>query len=171
MRIMPLLFISSALNLACVAQSAKVIFYTPSLSAKDAAMTGIVPVGNAPFPGWLYDAGERLAHFQRGRFVILNLSPGKHTFSASGSSKKPSTKTLSLDLARGEQYCVRLRAKYVNWVVLPISSYEGEIEQVPCAKAVDEAQKDKALPLERIEKVTQGMLDPTQELPSQRSLP
>jgi hypothetical protein len=160
------LLLTLALNSVCIAQDAKVIFYTPTLPAKDAVRVGIVPVGAAPFPGWLWDASNRLAHFQIGRFVVFRFSPGKHVFSGSGSSKVASSNVLPLDLVAGGIYCVRLTAKYVNWVVLPVSSFNGEIAQVPCDKAVKDARNDKPLNQERIEKTALSKLNQLQELPN-----
>jgi hypothetical protein len=162
------LVLALALTSTCLAQTGKVTFYSDALPVKDAIRVGVVPAGKAPFPGWLYDGNQRLAHFSVGRFITLRLEPGTHLFSASSSSKKPASRGLQLEISSGGNYCVRLSSQYVNWVVVPVQSYQGRIEQVPCGKAIEEAGKTKPLDKGRVEKAAQDKLDPSQAFPKEQ---
>lgn len=159
------LILALALNSTCPAQTGKVTFYCDGDTVKDSLKRGVEPVGRGPFPGWLYDGNERLAHFEAGRFITLRIEPGPHLFSASGSSKNPASRVLPLVITSGSNYCVRLSAQYENWIVLPLYSYQGRIEQVACDQAIKQAGKTKPLKRGRIDKAAQDKLDPVQEFP------
>jgi hypothetical protein len=174
-----LLLAGATLTMHGLAQTAKVTFYSDAIEAKDALRIGLVPAGNEPFPGWLYDGSDKLAHFLPGHFVTFHLQPGIHAFSASGSSKRPSSgvpqgnshrpsSVLHLEIERGENYCVRLSAKYVNWAVIPMQTYEPRIEQVPCNEEINEAKNTKPLDKKRIEKSAQDDIDPSLVFPKEQ---
>ena len=100
---------------ASVAQTGIVTFYSDALPVKDAVRVSVVPAGKESFPGWLYDGSQRLAHFSAGRLATFHFEAGMHIFSASPSSKKPTSKVLQLEVRSGGNYCVRLSSQYVNW--------------------------------------------------------
>jgi hypothetical protein len=151
----------------CIAQTAKVTFYSPSMTRKEAAKILTVPVGTAPFYGWIYDMDKKLANIWTGKFVTFSFDPGKHTFSPSKQPDKSPKSALELDLQNGETYCVRLTMKYESTIVLPVGFSQARFTQIPCAQAKQEAQRLKALAKKRVDKDALANWDSSQEFPKQ----
>ena len=95
---------------SCIAQTGTVTFYSIGMSANEVVKDAVVPVGTAPFTGWLFDGNKRLAHFQRGRFVSFRLAEGEHQF----------TVPLSLQRTWKED---RTKSESGSQVVITVSAY------------------------------------------------
>jgi hypothetical protein len=68
----------------------------------------LIPVGTAPFTGWLFDGEQKVAHAQAGRFMSFRLVVGEHKFTVPYKSKGPGKTALHLKVENGGHYCVRL---------------------------------------------------------------
>ena len=124
----------AAIAMPCRAQTGRVTFYSIGLSAKQQVKDAVIPVGTAPFTGWLFDGSQRMMHAQSGRFMTFHLAAGEHQFTVPYHSSGPGKTTLHLRV-NGGHYCVRLSAKYVNTVVLPFRFLDSQVEQVSCQQA------------------------------------
>jgi hypothetical protein len=155
------------------AQTGTVTFYSIDLSAKKQVKTALAPVGMVPFTGWLFDGDKRLAHASRGRFMSFQLPAGPHDFTVPYKSKGPGTKPcqpmdcLRLDVESGGHYCVRLSAKDVNPIVVPIMFVDSRIEQVSCRDASQEAGKYKRIDLKRVEPAQRSALGASPDFPQE----
>jgi hypothetical protein len=153
------------------AQTGTVTFYSINLSAKKQIKTALAPVGTVPFTGWLFDGDKRLAHATRGRFMSFQLPAGSHDFTVPYKSKGPGRKPcqptdcLQLEVESGRHYCVRLSAKDVNPIIVPIMFVDSRIEQVSCHEASQEAAKYKRIDLKRVEPALRSALDASPEFP------
>jgi hypothetical protein len=153
------------------AQTGTVTFYSIDLSAAKQVQTALSPVGTVAFTGWLFDNSKRVAHATRGRFMTFQLPAGLHNFSVPYKSKGPGKKPcqpmdcLHLDVESGKKYCVRLSAKDVNPIVVPIMFLDSRIEQVSCGVASQEAGKYKRIDLERVEPTFRYALEPAPDYP------
>ncbi len=152
----------------CMAQTAKVTFYSPTMTRKEAAKILTVPVGTEPFTGWIYETDKKLANIWIGQFVTFNFDPGKHTFSSSKQPAKSPKSALELDLQKGETYCVRVTMKYENTVVVPLMAFsQARFTQIPCAQAKQEAERLKPLAKKRVDKAALENWDLSQKFPEQ----
>jgi hypothetical protein len=150
----------------CVAQTGSVTFYSNALTAKETVKLTLVPVGEQPFSGWLFDGPQRLAHARPGRFITFRLAPGTHSFTVPWKGSGPGKTPLVFNVAEGAHYCVRLSAKYVNGsVLLPVGWANSRIEQVPCQQAFQEAGTSKPLERKRVDAGALGELDPSPTFP------
>jgi hypothetical protein len=155
----------------CAAQTGTVTFYSIELSVKQQVKTAVAPVGMASYTGWLFDGDKKMAHAKRGQFMTFHLPAGTHEFVADYSSKGPVKKPcmpphcLSLEIAGGSHYCVRLSAKDVNTIVVPILVVSSRIEQLPCGEAFQEAGKYKRIELKRVDSAAQTLLDVSPDFP------
>jgi hypothetical protein len=155
----------------CSAQTGTVTFYSIQLSAGQQAKVALSPVGTVAFTGWLFDGDKKLVHAARGRFMTFQLPAGPHDFSTPYKSKGPGKKPcapmdcLHLEVGSGSHYCVRLSAKDVNTIVIPLSFVNSRIEQVSCHDAFQEAGKYKRIDLKRVDSGAQALLDPSMEFP------
>jgi hypothetical protein len=153
------------------AQTGTVTFYSINLSSKKQVKTAVTPVGTVPFTGWLFDGDKRLVHASRGRFMSFQLPAGPHDFTvpykSKGAGKKPCQPMdcLHLDVESGRHYCVRLSAKDVNPIVVPIMFVDSRIEQVSCQDASQEAGKYKRIDLKRVEPAVRSALDASPDFP------
>ena len=147
------------------AQTGTVTFYSINLSAKKQVETALAPVGTVAFTGWLFDDYKRVAHATRGRFMSFRLPAGPHNFTVPYKSRGPGNKPcqprdcLHLEVESGQQYCVRLSAKDVNPIVVPIMFLDSRIEQVSCREASLEAGKYKPIAPGRVEPTFRSALD------------
>jgi hypothetical protein len=66
---------------------------------------------------------------------------------------------LHLNVESGRYYCVRLSAKDVNPIVVPVMFLDSKIEQVSCPEASQEAGKYKRIDLKRVEPTFRSALD------------
>jgi hypothetical protein len=140
--------------LPCCAQTGTVTFYFAQPGIGQEVADGVLPVGQVPFTGFLYDGSQRMARARGGRFVIFRLPVGEHQFSASYRSLDPGDPAVHLNLADGGSYCVRLSATSKSGSpFIPLGVAHSVIMQVPCDKALKEAGKYKALELKRIDPV------------------
>ena len=163
-----LVFGSLFIAAPCIAQTAKVTFYSHTMTRKEAAKVLTVPVGTEPFCGWIYDMDKKLANLWTAKFVTFSFDPGKHTFSSSKQPDKSPKSALELDLQKGETYCVRVTMKYENTVVLPLMAFsQARFTQIPCAQAKQEAQRLKPLAKKRVDKIALANWDSSQEFPVQ----
>ncbi len=165
MRFLGFLVLGLALGPVCMAQKARVVFYSNAYGVKS-TVAGLAPVSRQPFPGWLYEGDEKLAPFRAGRFVVLDFEAGTHVFMANHSSDQSSPNVLVLNVEADSTHCVRLSAEAVNWYLTGIQTYHGRIEEVPCGAVAGELQKMKALSTKRMPKPAQDRLDPVQEAPT-----
>lgn len=153
------------------AQTGTVTFYSIDLSIKKQFKVALAPVGTVAFTGWLFDGDKRVGHARRGRFLKLQLPAGPHDFTVPYKSKGPGRgpcqpmNCLHLDVESGRHYCVRLSAKDVNPIVVPIMVLDSRIEQVPCQQASQEAGKYKRLDLKRVEPAFRSVLDAAPDFP------
>ena len=154
------------------AQTGTVTFYSINLSIKKQVKTALAPVGTVPFGGWLFDGNDkRMAHASRGRFMSFQLPAGPHDFWAPYRSKGPGKEPcqplgcLHLDVESGRHYCVRLSAKDVNPIVVPLMYLHSRIEQVSCQEAFQEAGMYKRIDLKRIEPALRSVLDASPDFP------
>ena len=106
----------------------------------------IVPVGTAPIGAWIHDGKKALAWVSTNRFVVLNVEPGVHRFSASESKKWSPRQTVELNVVTGATYCLRTSARYVTVPVERAGYAWGQLAVVPC----NDAGKDlaEAIPAE-----------------------
>ena len=167
MRILGFVACALLMGPVCLAQKARVVFYSDAFGVKN-SLAGIAPTSRQPFPGWLYEGDERLAHFRAGRFLVLDFEPGMHVFSANRSSDQSSPNVLALNLAADSTYCVRLSAAFVNWYPTGVQTYRGRMEAVPCGTATGAVQKMKTLDRKNLLKPAEDKLDQVQELPAQK---
>lgn len=153
------------------AQTGTVTFYSIDLSAKKQVKTALAPVGTVAFTGWLFDGDKRLAHATRGRFMSFRLPAGPHDFTVPYKSKGPGRKPcqpmdcLHLDVEIGRHYCVRLSAKDVNPIVVPIMFLDSKIEQVSCQEASQEVGEYQRIDLKRVEPALRPALDASPDFP------
>jgi hypothetical protein len=153
------------------AQSGTVTFYSIELSAKKQVAVALTPVGTVPFTGWLCDGDKRMVHATRGRFMSFQLPAGPHDFTVPYKSKGPGQKPcrprdcLRLEVESGRHYCVRLSARDVNPIVVPIGFVDSQIEQVSCRDASQEAGKYRRIDLKRVEPALRPVLDASPDFP------
>jgi len=153
------------------AQNGTVTFYSINLSAKKQVKIALTPVGTVPFTGWLFDGDRKLAHATRGRFMSVQLPAGPHDFTVPYKSKGPGKKPcqpmdcLHLYVESGRHYCVRLSAKDMNPIIVPIVFVKSMIEQVSCQEASQEAGKYKRIDLKRVEPGLRSALDASPDFP------
>src|SRR3984957_15344026 len=146
------------------AQTGTVTFYSINLSAKKQVKTALAPVGTVPFTGWLFDSDKRLAHATRGRFMSFDLPAGPHDCTVRYKSKGPGKKPcqpmdcLHLEVESGRHYCVRLSAKDVNPIVVPIMFVASRIQRAACREASQEAGEYKRIDLKRVEPALRSAL-------------
>ncbi len=152
-------------NGCCVAQTGTVTFYSPKTSAKQGLKDAVVPVGTIGFTGWLFDGDQRLAHAQIGRFMSFHLAAGEHQFTVPYHSNRPGKTLLNLEVESDGHYCVRLFAKYVSAVLLPIAHLDSQIEQISCQQAVQEAGSSRLIDAKRVDPAVQTELDSSPSFP------
>jgi hypothetical protein len=156
----------TAVAIPCLAQTGTVTFYSIGLSAKQQLKSTIVPVGTAPFTGWLFDGNQRMAHAQRESFMTFHLAAGEHQFTVPYDSKDPGKTALHLKVEDGSHYCIRLSAKYKSGSpLLPIAFLDSQIEQVPCQQALKEAGGYKPIDVKRVESAVRTELDSSPSFP------
>jgi hypothetical protein len=117
------------------------------------------------FTGWLFDGDKRIAHWSRGRFMTLRLAVGGHDFSVPYKSRGPEKTALHLDIENGRHYCVRLSARVLSPVLVPVAIVDSRIEALPCQKAVEETGRFKPLDLKRIEAAVRGDVETSPTFP------
>ena len=93
-------------------------------------------VGSALSPS-IYCDGTELARMENGRYVTVNLEPGKHTFT---SNDKQSG--IDLDLKAGDQYFMRLE------IAAGFAKGHGRLVLVAREQGAYELQSDKLKPLD-----------------------
>lgn len=171
---LPELVVVLGLSAACcfaqqvsVQAKATVLIYTPSYPFKQQLRNTVMPKGNASIAVWVYDEKSRLAHLDTSRFVVFDLSSGPHLFSASASDRKPSEKTVALNLVAGERYCLRTDARYVAVPVEGAGVIWGRLEAVPCGQAAKELGKAKPVEARRIDGRQMPNVDACMVLPPQ----
>jgi hypothetical protein len=153
------------------AQTGTVTFYSINLSVKKQVKTALTPVGTVAFTGWLFDGNKRVAHATRGRFMSFQFPAGPHDFWVPYKSKGPGKEPcqpmgcLHLDVESGRHYCIRLSAKDVNAIVIPLMYVHSRIEQVSCQDASQEAGKYKRIDLKRVEPAILSALDASADFP------
>jgi hypothetical protein len=157
----------AAVSVPCLAQAGtgSVTFYSIGLSARDELRDAVVPVGAFSFTGWLFDGDHRMAHAQPGRFLTFHLPAGVHKFTVPYRSKAPRKTALQLTVEDGGHYYVRLDAKYINGVILPIMFLDSGIQEVSSDQALQQAGKYKRIDLKRIDPSVRAELDASPSLP------
>ena len=151
----------------CFAETGTVTFYSAGFPFKDQFKTAVTLKGIIPFSGWVFDGGQVLAHAEAGHFMTFHIPTGSHSFSVSYNRKHPGkTALIQLDIESGHNYCVRLSAKYANYVFVPVSNVNALIDQVDCRTAFHEAGDLKPLEIKRIENSSQTMLDTSNKFPN-----
>jgi hypothetical protein len=153
----------------CLAQTGIVTFYSCPFPFKDELKASLMPAGRIPFGGWLFDGKKRLAHASPGHFVRFRLATGQHTFSVPWKSKEPGKTVLRLNVEEGAHYCVRLSAKYVSPVLVPMVWVDSMIELVPCGQAFQEAGATKPLDSSRVDAHMRDKLDSLPSFPNENS--
>lgn len=151
----------------CAAQTGTVTFYSIGLSAKEQVKAAVVPVGIVPFTGWLFDGNQKMVHAQRERFVVFHTRAGEHQFAVSYDSKSPGKTVLHLKVDAGSHYCVRLSAKYKSGAPLipVVALVNGQIEQVSCQEALNEAGSYKPTDVDRVDSAVQTQLESSPSFP------
>ncbi len=149
----------------CFAQTGTVTFYTPGNSAKSAA-AGLLPKSQQPFTGWLFDGPREVAHIRPGRFMILHLKPGAHSFTVPWHASQPGKEPLVINVESGGQYCVRLYAKMTNFEAIPYGRLNSQIEEVPCQQAQRESTHMKPIEMKRVDPAVRSEFDPATSFPS-----
>lgn len=169
MRRMRHLALAALIAAPCLAQTGSVTFYSNALTAKEVVKLTLVPVGEQPFTGWLFDGPQRLAQARAGRFMTFHLAAGTHSFTVPWNSKGPGKKpVLTLNVEEGGNYCIRLSAKYVTGApVLPVGWADSRIQQVPCQRAFQEARTAKPLESKRVDPAVRANFDPAATFPRQ----
>jgi hypothetical protein len=154
------------LALPSAAQTGTVTFYSYAPTVKQQLKAVATRVGTGTFTGWLYDGDKRMVHASRGRFMTFQLVSGGHEFSISYKSDLPSDTSLHLDIEPRGHYCVRLSAKVV--ALDPgavVGIVRGEIEQIACSQAVQDAANYKRIDLKRVDSAFQAELDASLTFP------
>ena len=155
-----------AVAIPCLAETGTVTFYSIGLQAKQQLKDAVVPVGVAPFTGWLFDGNQKMAHAQRERFMIFHLAAGEHRFTVPYDSKGPGKTALHLEVEGGGHYCIRLSAKYKSGsLLLPVSFLNSQIEQVACQQALKEAGSYKSIDVKRVDPAVQTELESSPNFP------
>jgi hypothetical protein len=160
------LFLAVGFTFPCAAQTGTVTFYSYATTVKQQVEAAVVPAGGTlSFGGWLYDGNRKMAHASRGRFLTFQASEGEHDFRISFNSKKPGKTSLHLMIEGGKHYCVRLSAKNLTPLVVPIAVLDLKIEQVSCTQAIQEASAYKRIDLKRVEPAVRADLDASSSFP------
>jgi hypothetical protein len=146
-----LIGVCTAAMATCDAQTGTVTFYSATFTVANQLKAGVVPAGRVPFAGWLFDGNQRLAHAKPGRFFTFRLPAGPHTFSATYKSAHPGSSTLQLNVEPDQHYCVNLSVRYLNYVVVPLSTVDSKLRALNCEEASQEASQSKPLELKRID--------------------
>lgn len=151
----------------CFAQTGTVTFYSLGLSPMQQLKDTVVPVGTAPFTGWLFDGDQKMVHVQGGRFISFELALGIHKFTVPYDSSAPGKTALNLTVEAAGHYCVRLSAKYVSGSLLVPAVYfvDSRIEQVSCQQAVKEAGLYKPIKVKRVDPTVRGKLQSSVSFP------
>lgn len=173
MKMRPVFLTLGFLGSVCpaAAQMGTITFYSIDVSAKKGVEIALTPVGTVAFTGWLFDGDKSLAHATRGRFMTFRIPAGPHNFTVPYKSKGPGKKPcrpvdcLHLDVESGTHYCVRLSARDVNPIVVPIMFLDSRIEQVSCKDAAREAGKYKQLDPKRVDPAVRSALDTSPDFP------
>jgi hypothetical protein len=157
------------------AQTGAVTFYSIAVSAKRQVKIALTPTGRVAFTGWLFDGDRRMAHATRGRFMTFHLPTGEHDFTVPYKSRGPGKNLksppqgrddlLHLQVESGGHYCVRLSAKDVNPIVVPIMFVESKIERVSCQEAFQEAGTYKRIDLKRVDPAVLPEFDNSPDFP------
>jgi hypothetical protein len=145
----------------CLAQTGTVTFYSDAMTAGVMAKS-MLPKGQQPFFGWLFDGKQRLAHMRAGRLMTFDFGPGEHSFSVPWKSKGPCTTRLDLHVENGKHYCVRLYANFVNFMVIPYERLDSQIVEVPCAQAAQSPGTFRSLEINRVDPAARSQLDAVQ---------
>lgn len=149
----------------CLAQTGTVTFYSDAYTAKEMAK-GLLPTGQGPFYGWLFDGQQRLIHARPGHFVTFRLASGTHAFTVPFSSKQAGKTPLTLDVEDGEHYCIRLYVDFINYEVVPFGMAHSHIAQVSCQVLPQNAGKLKPLEQKWVEAAARSELDPSPTYPT-----
>jgi hypothetical protein len=160
------LFLTAACAFPCAAQTGTVTFYSYATTVKE-QVESAPGGGTLSFVGWLYDGTRKMAHTSRGRFMTFKVSEGEHNFGITFSSKKPGKTSLPLMVESGKHYCVRLSAKNLTPLLVPIAVLDLKIQQVSCTQAVQEASTYKRIDLKRVEPALQADLDAAASFPQE----
>jgi hypothetical protein len=142
----------------CVLLAATFILWPTLGRAQDAIVTFYSHWGNfsglpgnkhSLFAGNIYDGSKLLFGFRDGffirdnRFVILKLTPGVHTFTASHRKFSSKDGSLTIDLEPGKSYFLRAQS-HSNGIVA-VEFDKGSIDRVTCEVAYREAKRGKPL--------------------------
>ena len=120
---------------------------------------------HAAFIGALYDGKERIGFVAPKHFVTLRLPPGKHTFSASYSVRRPDDRSqVELDLAEGGRYFMRVQETHVQ--ILYAGTGKNLLNLVDCQTAQDEAGKFSPTREKGITAKLRGQIAPGATIPS-----
>lgn len=164
--LLPLAFFAVAMP--CPAQTGTVTFYSIALSAKQEIRDAVMPVGTAPYTGWLFDGDQRMAHAQRGRFMTFQLAAGEHQFTVPYHSNGLGKTTLHLKIEDGDHYCIRLSAKYLSGSpFLPVVALlDSQIDLVTCQQALKEAGSYKPIEVKRVDPAVRKELESSLSFPN-----
>jgi hypothetical protein len=126
--------------------------------------TALPETESATFSGCIFDEQKLLGCITFRGFITLSVAPGKHTFSASLSSRHPAKNSqLEMTMEPGKNYYVRaVEEKYAFHHVL--GSSQGRLDVVSCQVAHDET-KDSGKMTENKQKTWQRKPAPTEVPP------
>jgi hypothetical protein len=118
------------------ASSASVTFYSGGSLLK----TGLPETKSAVFEGCIFDADQSLGCISYRGFMTVTVTPGKHVFSASLSSRHPAKNSqMEITLEAGKNYYVRAVGENSAFKHV-IGSRQGQLEVVNCQVAHDETK-------------------------------
>lgn len=125
---------------------------------------------NEIFFGQVYDGDQQVFSFHDGFFVtknrllVLNMTAGPHSFSATYGNAPSKEDFLSVNLESGKRYFVRVQSEADDVPVLRIGN--GRLELVTCDVARVEAQKAKPLSGRTVSASFAQNIDPMQLKPA-----
>lgn len=127
------------------AEKATVVFFTPGGHWRGTVSQLKTPLyGKADIPsmGTVFDGQDRIATLSHSRYLVLQLAPGHHHFSANLNKKKPSAKeTLDLDLRAGEVSFVAVTTTLMNYAAGIVATLTSHIESASCDEFRSEMEK------------------------------
>ena len=97
--------------------------------------------------------------------MTFQVVAAEHDFKISFSSRKAPSSSVHLIVEPGKHYCVRLSAKNLTPLIVPIQMLYGKIEEIPCTQAIQEASAYKRVDLKRVDPGVRPELDTSSSFP------
>ena len=151
---------------ASAGQDAVVTFY----SHGSALTSGLPGSNHGIYFGCIYDGTQRLACFQDGffiknnRYIVFQLPPGPHTFSASYGKHPAKNSQFPIQLDAGKNYF--LRAQSESRGIIEIEFERGRLDEVTCDIAQKETEKAKPLKIKQVSSPATAKLNTVQTVPT-----